>query len=267
MARIHATAIVDPGARLADTAIIGPYCVVGPDVVLDDKVELKSHVVVEGITTIGAGSTVYPFSSLGQAPQNIRYRGEPTRLEIGRNNIIREQVTMNTGTVTDAMVTRIGDDNMFMIGAHVGHDCQVGSNVVLANQTLLGGHAVVGDFVILGGRSAIHQNVRVGQHAIVGAFSAVVRDVIPFGRANGDRAALDGINLIGLRRRGFPRTEIDSLSKLYQNLFSDEGIFEDRIAKAIKDFVNPCGPVDAVLAFVQSKGNRGLCKPKPADVA
>ncbi|MBX6321219.1 MAG: acyl-ACP--UDP-N-acetylglucosamine O-acyltransferase [Rhodospirillaceae bacterium] len=278
MARIHPTAVVDPAARIADDAVIGAYSCIGPDVELEAGVEIAPHVVVEGRTRIGAGTRVYPFASLGQPPQSLRYRGEPTRLEIGRRNIIREHVTMNTGTEDGGRVTRIGDDGFFMVGVHVAHDCQIGSRVIMANSATLGGHVVLGDHVTVGGLVAVHQFVRIGSHAMIGGMSALGGDVIPFGIAAGGRmvvpnaesggnrhvaareAVLMGLNLVGLRRRGFAQADIAALRAAYRDIFAGPGTLAERVAA----FVSRCpgvGPVAELAAFLRAKGRRPLCRP------
>ena len=198
MSRIHPTAVVDPGARLADGVQIGPWCVVGPGVVLEDHVRLISHAIVQQDTTLGARTVIHPFCVIGGDPQHTGYKGEPVRLEIGSDNSIREHSTFNRGTPQGTGVTRVGAHGLFMTGAHVGHDCVVGDHVVMANNATLGGHARIGSKVFLGGLAAVHQNGRVGQGAIVGGLAAVTRDVLPYGSAWGTHAQLHGLNLIGL---------------------------------------------------------------------
>ena len=198
MTNIHPTAVVDPKAEIASTALIGPYCVVGPDVRLGESVELLSHVAVAGRTTIGDGTRIFPFASIGHRPQDLKYRGEPSTLDIGKNNQIREHVTMNPGTEGGGMVTRVGNDCLFMASAHVAHDCILGDNVIMANNATLAGHVTVGEFAFLGGLSAVHQFVRIGKHAMIGGMSGVEGDVIPFGTVIGNRAHLNGLNIVGL---------------------------------------------------------------------
>jgi acyl-ACP--UDP-N-acetylglucosamine O-acyltransferase len=215
-AAIHPSAVVDPAATLGQGVRIGPFCVVGPDVILGDGVELVSHVCVAGVTTIGARTKVWPFASLGHQPQDLKYRGERTRLEIGADNMIREHVTMNPGTAQGGDVTRVGDHGLYMVGVHVGHDCIVGDHVILANNATLGGHVEVGDHAVLGGISAVHQKVRIGAGAMVGGMTGVEKDVIPYGLAIGDRARLAGLNLVGLKRRGVPHEEIHTVRAAYR---------------------------------------------------
>ena len=203
MTEIHPTAIVEPGARLGEGVVIGPYCCVGGKVELGDGVRLHSHVVVAGKTTIGPNTQIYPFASIGHPPQDLKYKGEESELVIGANNVIREHATMNPGTAGGGLITRIGDNCLFMVGAHVAHDCDIASNVILANNATLAGHVAVDEFAILGGLSAIHQFCRIGRHAMIGGMSGVENDVIPYGSVTGNRARLEGLNIVGLRRRGF----------------------------------------------------------------
>jgi UDP-N-acetylglucosamine acyltransferase len=261
---IHPTAIIHPKAMIGDGVEIGPYCVIGPDVVLKDRVRLISHVVVDGRTSIGEATTVYPFASLGQPPQDLKYRGEPSTLEIGARNRIRENVTMNPGTEGGGMATRVGDDGLFMVGAHVAHDCIVGDNVIMANNGTLGGHVTLGDYVVIGGNSAVHQFVRIGPHAMVGGMSGVEQDVIPFGMVLGDRARLTGLNFVGMERRGFPRDDIQGVRSAYRLLFGTEGTLAERLDEASRVFAaNPY--VRQIIDFARAKSNRGLCQPRPAN--
>jgi UDP-N-acetylglucosamine acyltransferase len=225
---IHPTALVERGARLGEGVEVGPFCVVGPEAVLGDGVVLKSHVVVQGDTEIGAGTVVFPFAVLGEVPQDLKYAGERTRLRIGARNRIREHVTMNLGTAGGGGETRVGDGGLFMAGCHVAHDAQVGDRVVVANSAAIAGHCVIGDDVIIGGLAGIHQWVRVGKGAIVGALAMVTHDVIPYGLVQGPRGELDGLNLVGLRRRGVAREDISALRAAYASLRDGEGAFLDR---------------------------------------
>lgn len=263
MARIHPTAIVESSARLADSVSVGPYCVVGPDVELGEGVSLISHVVVTGRTTVGAGTRIFPFASIGHQPQDLKYKGEPSTLVIGSNNTIREHVTMNPGTEGGGMVTRIGDNGLFMVGVHIGHDCQVGSNVILANNATLGGHVVLGDHAVLGGLCAVHQFVRIGRHAMVGGMSGVEFDVIPFGTVTGNRAALSGLNIIGMKRRGYSTEDINALRAAYRELFQGEGVFAERLAAVAGKYQNSPA-VAEVIEFVRAESSRGLCQPAKA---
>ncbi len=261
MPQIHPTAIVTPGATLADDVAIGPYCVIGEDVVLGAGVSLKSHVVIDGRTTIGAGTRIFPFASIGHETQDLKYAGEPSSLEIGHDNTIREHVTINPGTEGGGMVTRIGNHCLLMVGAHVAHDCQIGDHVILVNNATLGGHVVIEDHAILGGLSAVHQFVRIGRHAMIGGMSGVERDVIPYGLVMGDRARLTGLNIIGMQRRGFSRDDIQGLRSAYQFLFSDDGTFNDRVNDAAERFAG-IAPVDDIIAFIRADSSRAICQPK-----
>jgi UDP-N-acetylglucosamine acyltransferase len=262
MAVIHPTAVVEQGARIAASVEIGPFCHVGPDAELDDGVRLMSHVAVAGRTKVGEGTRIFPFASIGHPPQDLKYRGEPSRLEIGKRNIIREHVTMNPGTEGGGMVTTVGDDCLFMVGSHVAHDCRIGNHVIMANNATFAGHVVAGDYAIFGGLSAVHQFVRIGQHAMVGGVTGVERDVIPYGSVVGDRARLSGLNIIGMQRRGFSREEIQALRTAYQMLFQSEaGTFADRLA-AVTQRLGDVRPVREVVEFVAVASSRGLTQPK-----
>ncbi len=257
---IHPTAIIEKGAEISSSATIGPYCIIGPNVKIKDNVTLKSHVVVDGFTTIGEGTIVYPFASLGTAPQDLKYANEPSKLLIGQNNVIREYVTMNPGTKGGAMETIIGDNGLFMMSAHVAHDCVVGRNVIMANNATLGGHVKVGDFAVIGGLAAVHQFIRIGEHAVIGGMSGVESDVIPYGRVKGERAFLAGLNLIGLERRGFSREQVKSIQKAVNNLFSEEGTLEERINEVEADFSGD-DAVQNIIRFAREKTRFPLCQP------
>jgi UDP-N-acetylglucosamine acyltransferase len=258
---VHPTAAVSPGARLGANVKIGPYCVVGENVALDDNVELISHVVVAGHTQIGAGTRIFPFASIGHQPQDLKYKGEPSTLTIGQNCTIRENVTINPGTAGGNMTTRIGNNCLFMASAHVAHDCVVGNNVVLANYVGLAGHSVIGDFVAFGGICAVHQFVRIGAHAFIGAQSMIDGDVIPYGMAVGNRARLAGLNLIGLKRRGFDREAIHTLRAAYRMVFSSEGTLRERVDDAAELFKDE-PLVQDVVNFIASASDRPLCLPR-----
>jgi UDP-N-acetylglucosamine acyltransferase len=262
MAQIHPTAIVEPGATLAASARIGPYCVVGAKVELGEEVELLSHVVVAGRTSIGAGTRIFPFASIGHQPQDLKYQGEDSALVIGRRNIIREHVTMNPGTTGGGMVTRVGDNCLFMAGAHVAHDCHLGNHVVMANNVLLAGHVAVGDYAFFAGLSAAHQFTRIGAHAMVGGLTGVERDVIPYGMVMGDRARLVGLNIVGLQRRGFSREDIQALRSAYQMLFEDgTGTLVQRVDATAARY-GEVGPVRDLIEFIRADNARGLVQPK-----
>jgi len=262
MTRIHASAVVEKGAEIGENVEIGPYCVVGPDVVIEDGVRIFSHAVLGGRTRIGAGTTIYPFAVIGLPPQDLKFKGEPSRLEIGRDNVIREHVTMNPGTEGGGMVTRVGDRNLFMVGVHIAHDCQVGNNVVMANNATLGGHVTVENFAVLGGLSAVHQFCRIGRHAMIGGMSAVEQDVIPYGSVMGDRARLCGLNIVGLKRRGFSREDVQSLRKAYRLLFAEEGTMSERLSD-VADLYSANEPVMEIVNFIGIRSPRAICQPKP----
>jgi UDP-N-acetylglucosamine acyltransferase len=260
-AHVHPSALVHPDAQIAPSAHIGPFCVVGPEVRLADNVRLHSHVVVEGDTAIGEGTQIFPFASIGHQPQDKKFRGEKSRLEIGAHNVIRENVTMNPGTESGALITRVGDHGLFMTGSHVAHDCQVGNHVILANNAALAGHCIIGDHAILGGLSAVHQFVRIGAHAFIGGMSGVENDVIPFGMAIGNRAGLAGLNIVGLKRRGFEREQIHTLRKAYRMLFSSEGTLAERLEDVEKMFDNDAN-VAEMVRFIRAASDRALCVPR-----
>ena len=258
---IHPSAIVDPAAKLGEGVDIGPFCVVGPDVTLGDGVRLVSHVAVDGRTSIGAETVIYPFASIGHRPQDLKFHGEPSELVIGARNQIREHVTMNPGTEGGGMITRVGNDGLFMIGSHVAHDCIVGDHVIMANNATLGGHVTLGDYVIIGGLSAVRQFVRIGSHAMIGGMSGVENDVIPFGLVMGDRARLAGLNLVGLERRGFGKDDIHALRAAYRMLFGPEGTFAERVEEVGRDFGDRA-LISDVLSFIRAKEARSLCQPR-----
>ena len=264
MTGIHPTAVVEPGAKLGDGVAVGPYCVVGADVVLGDGVTLLSHVVVAGHTEIGAGTRIFPFASIGHQPQDLKYRGEPSRLIIGRDNTIREAVTMNPGTEAGSMVTRVGDGCLFMTGTHVAHDCTIGDGVIMANNATLAGHVVVGDHAVLGGLCAVHQFVRIGTLAMVGGLSGVEYDVIPYGSVMGNRAWLAGLNLVGLRRRGVARDEIHLLRRAFAELFAAEGTMSERLERVAEQY-GDSSRVAEVVAFMRARSQRGICQAKLED--
>lgn len=261
MAKIHPSSVIEDGARIGADVVVGPFCHVGPEVVLGDGVELKSHVAVAGLTDIGAGTKIYPFASVGHAPQDLKYHGEKSRLIIGKNVTIREQATLNPGTEGGGMLTSIGDNCLIMACAHVGHDCHVGNNVILVNNATLGGHVTVGDHAILGGVSAVHQWVRIGAHAMLGGLSGLENDLIPYGSALGDRARLGGLNLVGLKRRGFDREVIHKLRAAYRMLFSDEGTLMERVEDVAAMFGDE-PTVMEVVGFIRAGGDRRICTPR-----
>ncbi len=261
MANIHPTAIVEDGAALADTASVGPYCVVAAGVRLGEDVTLHSHVAVGGNTTIGDGSEIFPFASIGLPPQDKKYRGEESRLEIGRNCTIREHVTVNPGTDGGGLVTRIGDNCLLLVGSHVAHDCRIGDHVILVNHATLGGHCDIGDYAILGGLSAVHQFVRIGESGFVGGMSGVENDIIPFGSALGNRASLGGLNIVGLTRRGFSREAIHQLRRAYRTLFGPDGTLKERLADVEEEFADDEN-VRKIVTFIREGGDRSICTPR-----
>lgn len=258
-ALIHPTAVIEPGAELGASVEIGPFCVVGPQVRLADRVVLKSHVVVTGDTRIGAETTVFPFACIGEVPQDLKFRGEQVRLEIGARNSIREYVTMNPGTEGGGGVTVIGDDGLYMAGSHVAHDCRIGDRVILVNNVAVAGHCVLDDDVIVGGLSGVHQWVRIGRGAMIGAVTMVTADVVPYGLVLGPRGHLDGLNLVGLKRRGASRADITALRKLLGSL--GQGSFRDTAqARAAEDVT---AMERDMLDFILGPSDRSFLAPKP----
>lgn len=258
---IDPTAVVAEGAELGDDVEVGAFCVLGADIKIANQCRLHSHVVVTGRTSLGEGCEIFPFASIGHIPQDQKFQGEESQLVIGPHCTIREHVTMNPGTKGGGGVTRVGAHGLFMVGSHVAHDCQVGDRVILANNATLAGHCVIGDHVILGGLSAVHQFVRIGPHAFIGGMSGVENDVIPFGVAIGDRASLSGLNIVGLKRRGFSRDEIHSLRNAYRLLFSNEGTLKERLVDVEAMFADDAG-VRQIIDFINERSDRALCMPK-----
>lgn len=261
MPKIHPTAIVDPDAKLGSNVEIGPYCVVGPHVELGDGAVLHSHVVIHEWTRIGVNCEIFPFASLGHRPQDLKYAGEESWLVIGDRVMIRESVTMHRGTQSGRLVTRVGDDCLFMAYSHVAHDCAVGSHVIMANAATLGGHCTIGDHVIVGGLSAVHQFVRVGDHAFVGGMSGVDTDIIPFGMAVGIRQGLAGLNIVGLKRRGFSRTQIKALQEACNRLFAESGTLSQRLEEVERDYAGD-ERVAEVVGFIRADKSRPLALPR-----
>ncbi|MCV6592878.1 MAG: acyl-ACP--UDP-N-acetylglucosamine O-acyltransferase [Silicimonas sp.] len=260
MSDIHPSAIIEEGAQLGEGVRIGPFCTVGANVVLGDRVHLKSHVVVTGQTQVGADTVIFPFAVIGEIPQDLKYDGEPTQLIIGERNTIREAVTMNTGTTGGGGVTRIGDDCLIMGAVHVAHDAQVGNRVIVGNYAALTGHVIIEDDVIVGGLSGIHQFTRIGQGAIIGGASRVTRDVIPFGLVQNENAELEGLNLIGLKRRGVDRADITEIRAAYQALGQGEGTFLER-TQAL-DAATQNAHVKTITQFILSSSDRSYLQPK-----
>lgn len=258
MSKVHPTAIVDPRAELGADVEVGPYCVVGGFVKLGSKNTLHSHVVVQGRTTLGEGNVIYPFASVGTTPQDLKYKGEPSELLIGNGNTIREYVSLNPGTAGGGMVTRIGDQNLLMMHCHIAHDCLIGNRNVIANGATLGGHVTVDDYVIVGGLVGVHQFVRIGSGAILGAGSMVSKDVPPYCNATGDRATLHGLNLEGLRRRGFDAATIAAIRKAYRIIFRSKL----RTAEALDRIRQELATIPEVMKFVDfvAGSQRGVCR-------
>jgi len=260
MSAIHPSAIIEEGAQIGQGCRIGPFCFVGANVKLGDRVELKSHVVVTGSTSIGDDSVIFNFSVIGEIPQDLKFQGEHTRLEIGKRNRIREHVTVNTGTDGGGGVTRIGDDCLLMAGAHVAHDVQIGDRVIMVNNAGAAGHCIIEDDVIIGGLSGLHQWVRVGRGAIIGALTMVPKDVIPYGLVQASRGELDGLNLVGLKRRGVSREDISALRAAFREMSEGAGTFRDRIdrlgAKHDSEYVQ------RIVAFVTGETDRSFLTPE-----
>ncbi|CUH53090.1 acyl-ACP--UDP-N-acetylglucosamine O-acyltransferase [Shimia marina] len=259
-AQVHASAVVEEGAQIADDCIIGPFCVVGPNVVLHRGVQLKSHVVVSGHTEIGAETEVFSFSVIGEVPQDLKFGGEDSQLVIGERNRIREHVTMNTGTEGGGGVTRVGNDGLFMAGCHIAHDAQIGDRVIVVNSAAVAGHCVIEDDVIIGGLCGIHQWVRIGRGAIIGAVSMVTNDVIPYGLVQGPRGELDGLNLVGLKRRGVPRADISELRAAFQTLAQGEGAFQERAKRLGEE--SDSTYVQEMVAFISGHTDRSFLTPR-----
>ena len=256
---IHPSAVIDPTAQIGAGVEIGPFCVVGPKVVLEDGVILKSHVVVTGDTVVGEGTVIFPFAVIGEIPQDKKFDGEETRLRIGKRNRIREHVTMNTGTVGGGGLTQVGDDGLFLAGCHIAHDAQVGNNVVVVNNAAVAGHCIIEDEVIIGGLAGIHQFVRVGRGAIIGAVTMVTADVLPYGLVQGPRGKLDGLNLVGLKRRGVSRADITALRAAFQSLKDGEGTFHDRAERLKAEVDSPY--VGEMVDFVLGASDRHFLTP------
>jgi UDP-N-acetylglucosamine acyltransferase len=256
---IHPSAIVARGAELGHGVRIGPFCTVGAGVAIEDRAELVSHVVVDGHTRIGTDVVLYPFCSVGLAPQDIKYAGQPTRCEIGARTQIREHCTIHRASVSGQGLTRIGADCLLMAVAHVAHDCTLGDHVIVANNVVMGGHVVIADHAVIGGAAAIHQFVRVGRAAMIGGVSGVEADVIPFGSVIGNRARLAGLNVIGLKRRGFSKAQIQLLHNAFRDLFCGAGVFAHRLA-AVRSTYGDESLVAEVLEFIDAPSHRGLIR-------
>ncbi|SDC16193.1 acyl-ACP--UDP-N-acetylglucosamine O-acyltransferase [Ruegeria marina] len=259
MSRIHPSAVIEEGAQIGRDCVIGPFCWVGPNVVLGDRVELKSHVVLTGNTTIGEDTVIFNFAVVGEIPQDKKFGGEETRLEIGARNRIREHVTINTGTAGGGGVTRIGNDGLFMAGCHIAHDAQVGDRVIVVNNVAIAGHVVLEDDVIVGGLAGVHQWVRVGRGAIIGGLAKVTHDVIPYGLVNSDSGVLAGLNLVGLKRAGLPRADISALRAAFKELSEGDGTFLERVDRVAEGTDNAY--VCEIVDFVRAHSDRSFLTP------
>ncbi len=259
---IHKTTIINKKSIIGKNIKVGPYSIIGPNVQIGNNVKIHSHVNIDGFTEIGDNTEIFPFASIGSIPQDLKYNGENSKLIIGKNNIIREHVTMNPGTKGGGLLTKVGNNCLFMVGAHVAHDCCIGNNVIMANNATLAGHVKIEDFAIIGGLSAIHQFVRIGKHAMVGGMSGVENDVIPYGSVMGDRAFLSGLNIIGLKRRGFNRDQIHDLRTAFRLIFAIEGTILERIKDTTEMYKKNKVVMD-VVNFIKSKStSRAICQPK-----
>jgi len=256
---IHTTAIIDPKAKISSNVKIGPYTIIGANVEVGEGSEIQSHVSIVGNTKIGSNNKIYSFASIGNDPQDLKYKGEETKLEIGDNNKIREYVTINPGTIGGGGLTKIGNNCLFMVSSHIAHDCLVGNNVILANNVPLGGHAEIEDDVIIGGNSAVQQFTRVGKSAMIGGMCGVVRDIIPYGIAHGNRSILQGLNLIGLRRKNIPNNEIMALNDAYKELFKNENLTQN-LKDLSKDLKKNKLDLE-VISFLEKDKKRPICSP------
>ncbi len=257
--KIHPTAIIEEGAILGKNVEIGAFCVIGNNVIIGDGCKLKPHVVIEGNTKIGKNNLIYSFAVIGQQPQDLKYKGEPSRIEIGDNNNIREHCTIHPGTEGDNMVTMIGSNNLLMVGVHVAHDCIIANNCVLANNVTLAGHVHIDDFAVIGGLSGVHQFVHVGKHAMVGGMTALERDVIPYGLVIGERqTSLEGINLVGLKRRNFSKEEIDNLRHFYKEAFCVEGNNLFELVESLRENYKGCKVVNDIIDFITFDSKRHM---------
>ena len=256
---IHKTAIVDPKAKISSNVSIGAYSVIGSGVEIEENTTIDSHVSIIGNTKIGKNNKIYPFASIGNDPQDLKFDGEQTKLEIGNNNRIREYVTINPGTKGGGGLTKVGNNCLFMVSSHIAHDCYVGDNVILANNVPLGGHAHIEENVIIGGNSAVQQFTRVGKSAMIGGMCGVVRDIIPYGIAHGNRSILQGLNLIGLRRKNIPNKEILILSEAYKEIFKNENLTEN--LKNLNKEYKKNKLVNEVINFLEKDKKRPICTP------
>ena len=257
---IHKSSVIDPKAKISNKVKIGPFCYIGPNVILNENVELVSNVHIEGNTTIGNGTRIFPFASLGTQPQDLKFKNEKNSLDIGENNLIREYVTINPGTEGGGSKTIIGDNCLFMISSHVAHDCKIGNNVIIANNVPLGGHVTIEDSVVIGGNSAVQQFTRIGRLAMIGGMTGVLKDVIPFGLSIGNRNHLQGLNLIGLRRKKYDNQKIMGLSKAYKEIFSSKNLHEN--LSKINGEHKGNELVKEVINFIEKDKKRPICSPQ-----
>ena len=256
---IHRTAIIDTKAKISSTVNVGPYSVIGPNVEIGDNVMIQSHVNVTGHTIIGKNNNIYPFASIGNDPQDMKYKGEKTELIIGDNNTIREYSTINPGTIQGGGITRLGNNNLIMISAHIAHDCIVGNNIVIANSAAIAGHAQIDDYVVIGGNCGVQQFVRIGKMAMIGGMTGVSRDVIPYGLSTGNRNYLNGINIVGLRRGNVPNKDIIGLTEAYKDIFKTANLTEN-LSKLNGQFKENL-LVNEVLEFINKDKKRPICTP------
>ena len=260
MPRIHPTAVIEDGADLGADVTVGAFSIVGADVCVGDGSKIGPHVVIDGRTTLGEACRLFPFCSVGSAPQDMKYKGEPSRLEIGSHTVIREHVTVNPGTKGGGMLTRVGSHCLLMAGSHVAHDCVVGDHVILVNHATLAGHVQIGDWAIMGGLSAAHQFIRIGRHAMIGGMTGVENDVIPYGSVMGNRARLQGLNIVGLKRRGFSRDEVHALRNAYRLLFAQEGTMNERLDD-VAELFSDHEAVMEIVNFIRADSSRAICQP------
>ena len=256
---IHKTAIIDSNAKISKNVIIGPYSVIGSNVEIGENTEIQSHVNITGNTIIGKNNKIFPFASIGNIPQDLKFQGEETKLEIGNNNKIREYVSINPGTNAGGGLTKVGNNCLFMVSSHIAHDCFVGNNVVLVNNVAIGGHAYLDDNAIIGGNSAVQQYTRIGKSAMIGGMCGVVKDIIPYGIAHGNRSVLQGLNLIGLRRKNIPNKEIITLSDAYKEIFKNENLTKN-LSNLSKEF-RKNELVSEVIKFIEKDKKRPICTP------
>jgi len=256
---IHKTAIIDPNANIASTVDVGPYTVIGPNVEIGDNSVVQSHVNITGQTTIGKNNKIYPFASIGSDPQDMKYKGERTKLSIGDNNTIREYSTINPGTTQGGGVTKVGNNNLIMISAHIAHDCIIGNNIVIANSAAIAGHAQIDDYVVIGGNCGVQQFIRIGKMAMIGGMTGVSRDVIPYGLSTGNRNFLNGINIVGLRRSNVPNKDIIRLTDAYKDIFKTENLTEN--LNKLNGHFKENSLVNEVLEFINKDKKRPICTP------